>query len=516
MPSFITLLRYWPLLAAAVLAWLLLWLRPSREVSACLVALGFLGFCLLTWWRQRRTSVAAPTPDALLIGYASQGGQALELAERSARQLQNAGVAARAVPLSRLEPAQLSGRMLFIASTYGEGEAPDNGARFARQLLDSRLDLSRLEYAVLALGDSGYQHFCGFGVLIDRLLQARGAVRLFDRLDADRSDAGALRHWQQQLGQLSGQRDFVDWLPAAYQGWTLNERRCLNPGSAAPPVFELSLHSELDEANWQAGDLVEIGPCHPPDEVRNWLQRMPLSEDVTLADGGSLLDALASRYLPEDLDALRALSADALVAQLPLLPHREYSIASVPADGQLQLLVRQMFHPDGRPGLGSGWLCRHAEVGQPLALRICRNPAFHGPDAQVPMILIGNGTGLAGLRAHLRQRPDGSRNWLLFGERQRQHDYLCQQELQGWLASGHLQRLDLAFSRDQADKHYVQDLLRDAAEELHRWLDAGAAIYACGSLEGMGRDLHQLLVGMLGEANLQQLADQGRYRRDLY
>ena len=134
------------------------------------------------------------------------------------------------------------------------------------------------------------------------------------------------------------------------------------------------------------------------------------------------------------------------------------------------------------------------------------------------MILIGNGTGLAGLRAHLRERAGtpGSKNWLVFGERSAQHDQFFRDELQAWLISGHLQRLDLAFSRDQSEKIYVQHLLRDAADELRRWIDEGAAIYICGSLEGMGREVQQILAGVLGDHQLQQLIEQGRYKRDLY
>lgn len=517
MPFPLTPLRAWPLAIALLGAALLLWLRPPREISAAVLVMGYLAYCLLVWRRQRRApgAAAADMADSVLIGYASQGGQAVELARRSVEQLQAAGMAAHSLPLNRLEANQLKGRALFIVSTYGEGEAPDDGARFARQLQDARLDLTGLEYAVLGLGDSGYRHFCGFGALLDRQLQAAGALRLFDRLDVDRLDPGALRHWQQQLGQLSGQHDFVDWLPASYRDWLLTARHCLNPHSAAAPVFEVSLRGE-PEAHWQAGDLVEVGPRHALEDARAWLGTLGFAQDRRLQDGSLLLEALTARYLPTDIQPLLGLDADTLIARLPLLPHREYSIASVPADGQVQLLVRLMLHPDGRPGLGSGWLCRTAQIGGPVALRIRRNPAFHAPAPQVPMILIGNGTGLAGLRAHLRERPAGTRNWLLFGERTRQHDSFCADELQRWLASGHLQRLDLAYSQEQPEKIYVQHLLRDAADELHRWLDAGAAIYACGSLEGMGRDLHGLLAGMLGEDRLQQLTDQGRYRRDLY
>ncbi|MCF5823671.1 flavodoxin, partial [Pseudomonas syringae] len=153
-----------------------------------------------------------------------------------------------------------------------------------------------------------------------------------------------------------------------------------------------------------------------------------------------------------------------------------------------------------------------------VSLRLRRNSSFHLPAAPVPLILLGNGTGLAGLRSLLKARiAQGQvRNWLLFGERNRAHDFHCGTELQGWLQAGHLTRLDLAFSRDQAEKVYVQDRLRDAADELRLWLDDGAAIYICGSLLGMAAGVDQVLNEMLGEQAVSDLIEEGRYRRDVY
>jgi sulfite reductase (NADPH) flavoprotein alpha-component len=134
------------------------------------------------------------------------------------------------------------------------------------------------------------------------------------------------------------------------------------------------------------------------------------------------------------------------------------------------------------------------------------------------VILIGNGTGLAGLRSLLKARivAGHTANWLLFGERNAAHDFYCQAELQGWLATGDLARLDLAFSRDQAGKVYVQDRLRESAEQLREWLVAGAAIYVCGSLEGMAAGVDAVLHELLGEATVSTLREEGRYRRDVY
>lgn len=134
------------------------------------------------------------------------------------------------------------------------------------------------------------------------------------------------------------------------------------------------------------------------------------------------------------------------------------------------------------------------------------------------MILIGNGTGLAGLRAHLKWRiAKGLRkNWLLFGERSIRRDFYHREEIESWRDQGFLSRLDLAFSRDQVERIYVQQRLRESAEELRRWIEDGACIYVCGSLEGMAPAVTEALNDILGAERVEQLMEDGRYRRDVY
>src|SRR5690606_18435467 len=159
------------------------------------------------------------------------------------------------------------------------------------------------------------------------------------------------------------------------------------------------------------------------------------------------------------------------------LPSREYSIASIPADGSLQLLVRRMFHPDGRPGLGSGWLLDGVEVGATVDLRVRANPGVRLPANEHPLVQVGHGNELAGLRALLKARIASGRhrNWLLFGERSAAHDGFHAAELAAWRNDGSLERLDLVYSRDPPRRRYVQDALVEAADELRRWVADGAA-----------------------------------------
>jgi sulfite reductase (NADPH) flavoprotein alpha-component len=236
---------------------------------------------------------------------------------------------------------------------------------------------------------------------------------------------------------LAGVTDAPDWTRPRYGRWRLVQRRRLNPGSPGDAAFHLRLEA-IDTATWEAGDILEVGPRNDPAEVAALLARLGLdpAAPVVAEDAATLAEALSWRRLPHD-DDRPATTPQALVDALPPLPHREYSIASLPADGGVELLVRAMRRADGQPGLGSGWLTAHAAVGAEIAARVRTNRAFHAPQDDRPLILIGNGTGLAGLRAHLKARAAAGRhrNWLVFGERTAAHDYFHRDEIEAWRAT---------------------------------------------------------------------------------
>ncbi|VVO36702.1 sulfite reductase flavoprotein subunit alpha [Pseudomonas fluorescens] len=471
--------------------------------------------------RQGLAQSDSNTP-AWLIGFASQSGFAEQLAWQTAGQLQAAGLPVKVQPLADVSEQDLrdSSNALFVVSTFGDGEAPDSARGFERKVLGQAPSLERLNYAVLGLGDRQYQHFCGFARRLHTWLGEHGGKTLFAPVEVDSGDPYALRHWQQQLGLVTGQAPVDTWQAPGYDHWTLVRRDLLNPDSSSSGVYMLGLAAPTT-SSWLAGDLVEVLPRNCPWAIEHFLDGLGIDgrATVTLDDLSQPLEqALASRQLPENRTHLVGLHAQALVDALVPLAMREYSIASIAADGVLELIVRQELHPDGRLGIGSGWLTEHVPVGGTISLRVRRNSGFHLPTEPVPMILLGNGTGLAGLRSLLKARiADGQqRHWLLFGERHREHDYLCRDELEEWLISGDLERLDLAFSRDQAEKIYVQDRLRESAAELKKWLADGAVIYICGSLQGMASGVDHVLNEVLGIEAVDRLIEEGRYRRDVY
>ena len=457
-----------------------------------------------------------------LVGFASQSGFAEQLAWQSAGQLQAAGVPVQVRPLAELTENDLNHaeRALFVVSTFGDGEAPDSARGFERKVLGQPWALDNLNYALLALGDRQYPHFCGFARRLQAWLGERGANSVFAPVEVDSADPQALQRWQEHLAQLTGTAPPPAWQAPQFANWSLAQRKLMNPGSQGAAVYLLGLKPQ-QPAQWQAGDLVEILPRNNPRSLEQFLLGLGLDGQSSVQVDGlqeTLLQALGSRQLPKSREHLVGLHAQALVDALIPLAAREYSIASIASDGVLELIVRQERHPDGSLGLGSGWLTEYLPADSSVSLRLRSNSGFHLPAPATPMILIGNGTGIAGLRSLLKARiAAGERcNWLLFGERNQAHDFLCEQELQGWLGSGELARLDLAFSRDQAHKVYVQDRLREQADELRRWLDKGASIYICGSLQGMASGVDEVLNEVLGAVEVERLIELGRYRRDVY
>ena len=501
---------------------------PRAWAWAAGITLLYLVGCAWQWRRARAASAPATTiadggPIPWLVAHASQTGEAHALARQTAASLAAAGVQVVARPLGHVDVALLSRtrRALFVASTTGEGDAPDPALAFVRDVMAGNAALDRLQYAVLALGDRSYAHYCGFGHALDHWLRQGGATPLFDLVEVDNGDAGALRHWQHHLALAADMPDLPDWTPPQYQRWTLQARRRLNPGSVGGPVFHLVLRPPPgDMPAWTAGDIAEIGPRQPAASIEALVSDHGWAGESTVVFQGArttLRDALARAQLPR-IDAAAPLDAQALAAMLTPLPHREYSIASLPADGTLDLLVRRMTRDDGSPGLGSGWLCDEATVGGAIDLRIRANPNFHPPGDARPLVLIGNGTGIAGLRAHLQARiAAGARgNWLLFGERSPDHDRPYGAELRQWQAQGWLDRVDLAFSRDLEHPAYVQHRLHAAAGLLREWVDRGASILVCGNATGMAPAVDAALAEVLGEPTRDALRAGGRYRRDVY
>lgn len=448
-----------------------------------------------------------------LIVYASQSGNATYLAEQTALQLQQHQKNVELIDIQLLEQAHLkqSSKVLWFVSTYGEGDAPDSARVFIQKMMNQNLDLSHLQFAILALGDRSYTNFCQFGKNLNQWLIHQQAKPLFEMISVDDLNNNDLTRWSVQLNDItqlnlgSIQQEKSSWI-----GLHLIERELLNAGSQGNPLFRIRL-AALAELNWQAGDIVEIQCANGLQRIDDFMMQYAAESDAF--DKTSLL----YKNLVQLPKRVERESFEAWTARFELLDYREYSVASIPEQGFIELVIRQSI-AQGEIGLGSGWMTVHSHLGEQILVRIRANPSFHLAQENQAAIFIGNGSGIAGLLSHLhaRQQKAYTGNWLIYGERQQQYDSVYSELLQTWQSSGFLTDLDLVFSRDGHQNKYVKDCLLQKAEQIKTWVDNGAAIYVCGSLKTMGLDVDQTLNVILGQEKVIELLQQKRYLRDVY
>ncbi|MEE2643602.1 MAG: hypothetical protein VYD19_01605, partial [Myxococcota bacterium] len=227
------------------------------------------------------------------------------------------------------------------------------------------------------------------------------------------------------------------------------------------------------------------------------------------------------------------LSISELLEGLRPLAPRLYSISSSqnvhPDSVHLTVnVLRYELNQELRSGVTSGFLAQ-AELGSPAHIFVQPTKSFHLCEDEKPILLIGPGTGIAPFRAFLQEREvrrARGQSWLFFGAQRSAYDFLYQRELEDWVERGVLTRLDTAWSRDQAHKIYVQDLLYQNGYGIWQWLEAGAYVYVCGDAQRMAKDVHQTLLRIVrefGGKNVEEaeqyikgLKSAKRYLRDVY
>jgi sulfite reductase (NADPH) flavoprotein alpha-component len=520
---------------------------------------------------------AAAAPPArrapLTILFGTESGNAEALADVARKAAGKLGFAARMLDMADATPAQIAGvqNLLVIASTWGEGDPPQRAIDFFAALMaDDAPRLEGLRYSVLALGDRAYAKFCEAGRLFDERFAALGATRVAERIECDLDYETLAGTWinatlgtlQAELGEPeAGAVIHVDFArPAAgTAAWSrtrpfeaeVTERVRLSGSRSSSDTWHVELSLAGAGIEYEPGDSLGFVPVNDPRQVDAVLATTGLADNAPLRtklleqfdiatltapkfdeyaggalsrqDGWQIIDMLEA--------APRKLSEEQLLALLRPLAPRYYSIASsrkaVPDEAHLLIAaVRYATHGRERNGVASVDVAERRKAGDRLRVFLKPNPHFRLPtDPERPVIMIGPGTGVAPFRAFMQERDAigaRGRNWLAFGHRNYTHDFLYQLEWQDLLKRGVLTRLDVAFSRDQPEKRYVQHALWDARRELYAWVQDGAAIYVCGDANAMAKDVHGSLQRILGEggkdgiAALDALRREGRYLRDVY
>ena len=523
----------------------------------------------------------------LTLLWASQTGNAEALAKRFGTHLRAAGIPVRVAAMDRFPVARLSdvSHLALISSTFGDGDSPDNGQGFWQSLSACQERLESLRYAVLALGDPSYERFCQHGKNLDQRLLTLGASPLMPRVDCDGDFQDHADGWFKALQQVLDITP-IEMVPETSSSLPsrahphrarLSINRRLNGEGASKDTRQFALTLGDSGLAYEAGDALGVWPRNCPaliDEVLTLtgLQgdqsvsvgkagEMPLSQALTsqfeiarptaealgfIAErsGSRELKTLLTEPFNSELkdwlwgrqlaDVLRefplSCSAQELLEHLKPLQPRLYSIASSSKahPDEVHLTVSAVRYGK-RKGVSSTFLADRAGDGEvPIFLQPTQH--FRVPvQGDVPMIMIGPGTGVAPFRAFLQERQmraDRGRNWLFFGEQHAATDFYYRDELESLHKDGLLTRLSLAFSRDQAEKIYVQHRIREQGAELWRWLQDGAHIYVCGDATHMARDVDQALREVIADhgrlsaeraaEHLRDLAGEKRYVRDVY
>lgn len=452
----------------------------------------------------------------ILIVYASQSGQAESYAEQTAQQLLASGHNVQIFNIAdfKVDLFKHYQRILWLVSTYGEGDAPDTARQFIRNVMTKSFELNGIQYAVLAFGDRHYSNFCEFGKRLNVWLADQQAQALFPMVCVDQLKQADLLSWQTQLNAVL-EHNPLDQIILKQQPFyqaILSERHLLNHGSLGNPMFHLVL-TNVEGLNWQSGDILEIQCANTKAQIENFIHHFQLANQTDIQQ----IDIFEKLQFKNLRTFDNSQNIEQWLEQAQDLAIREYSIASIPTQNQLELLVRQEIHQDGL-GLGSGYLTQSLVLGDELNCRIRSNPAFHLIENNAPMIFIGNGSGIAGLISHIRQRESLGlhKNWLIYGERQQSVDRIFEKQLSIWQKNGVLSEIDLAFSRDENTQKYVQDCLIVKSTQLKAWIEQGASIYICGSIHGMAQSVEKALIEILGLNQFEQLIEQKRYLRDVY
>lgn len=424
---------------------------------------------LLVWWQGRRETVRIAANSPLekadtLVFVASEGGSTWGFAQTLHDALVRQGHRVHTAGLEEFRTAAATERVLVLAATHGEGQAPFH----ARHALERVARAQRkVPVAVLGFGDRQYPAFCGFARTLDAALRAGGWPELLPLECIHQQSGQQFALWGQALGRALGEPLVLDHVPRL------------------PPTTELTLVSRRDYPGLGDRPVAILRFTWPR---AGWWDRLC---------GRGL-----ARFAPGDLVGILAPGSS--------VP-RFYSLASGSEDGFLEICVRRM-----AGGLCSTYL-HGLKPGDRVRAYIRPNPGFTLPHGSRPLVFIGAGTGVAPLAGFIRRNDRHVPMHLYYGGRDPAQDFYFDTEIRRWLEEQRVASLRTAFSRVPGGGGHVQDALRRDAPRLRELLAGGAIVRVCGS-RPMGQGVAEALDEILEPLHLsvRQLKEKGRYAEDLF
>jgi len=480
--------------------------------------------------------------NAIFIVYASEGGNAKQLAEDFAKRCSDLSICYELLTLNAFsEQPFAKSRAVFFVSTTGTGEFPANGCEFEESSLLQTSHLSGFSYTIFALGNPSYSQFCGAGKTLQQVFLNKSAVSLQPMVLAGANFLELYASWALKvLVQLSGlseqelKTSLAEFAQKPTQLYQVKQRICLTAPQSESETYHLVLATEQEPLPYQLGDVIAIEPVNEQKKVDALLTLLELTPDDTIEKHGELFTVesfllnkveitkinesvikktgailhdwalLTQASSSTDVEALQAQydlyhwlqkypipkeEITSFMAELPEKSPRYYSIASDPqiSPKELHLTVAlhtQHFDDRGSYGLGSGALCQNLPMNTDFSVSLESHPSFH-LQTQQPMIWIAVGTGVApfiGFLSRIMQLFPSDRPHITFyyGVRSEEEDFLYGDFLTKCAEEGVID-LQMSFSRSGPSKRYVQHVMVEQMEKVSALIAQNAHLYICGS-----------------------------------
>lgn len=516
-----------------------------------------------------------PIPKKYTILYGTDTGNSKKLAIEFSGMGKRDGSKVKVVSMDtyKVEDLVHESSLCIIMSTHGDGDPPPSAKKFFDALMSSDLKLNKLEFSVLALGDSSYPYFCKAGEDLAHRLTSLGAKATLPIQKCDVDYQNDATYWFQnylktftiqEVNQIAtGPVKKIVTGKKYYHG-VIKTNIDLNGKGSNKQTHHIEISTD-ELIDYEAGDALGVMPKNKKavlDIIFNTINidsnlRIPYKglsytldslltnklnicylKEIQVQKYGELSGHSIPKVRMDLLDMVRIYPIKPInfvdfVAYLNEMAPRLYSICSGPTvrEKEIHILVSKnnfRVEEETRYGLCSDMLSDYSS-GTILEFYIHKNKSFRLPPEDTDIIMIGPGTGIAPMRAFIEERDSSGasgKNWLIFGEQHFTSDFFYQSEIQQYVSTGILNRVDLAWSRDTDKKIYVQHKMLEQGKDIYEWIQKGASIYLSGSRTPMSEDVEKALVEIIythsgksapeSEEYWNELKESGMYKVDVY